>query len=218
MHTRAGSGLSEFARLPSLFRLYQSASALRCYCVSRSASGLPQDITGGCRRAVRFYKLLRLLPMIAARLSPALPSLLGGCPYGYFQRRRCRPTSSVTIPGFGSAADAGVLATLGTRRARVGILKTMLDRDSNEHVREKVTFALSVSKEPSALGQLPHDEGIPLLIQLARSNANREVRKQAMFWLGKARTSAPLSFSKRCRRSSDGCDGCHGLTRTPASL
>ncbi len=46
-----------------------------------------------------------------------------------------------------------------------------LDRD----VREHAVFALS---------QQPKDVGVPALIQIARSNRDREVRKKAFFWLG----------------------------------
>jgi len=46
-----------------------------------------------------------------------------------------------------------------------------LDRD----IREHAVFALS---------QQPRDVGVPALIQIARSNKDREVRRKAFFWLG----------------------------------
>jgi hypothetical protein len=67
----------------------------------------------------------------------------------------------------------------GTHRGRslvledfdVGDARGIIDRD----VREHAVFALS---------QEPHDVGVPALIQIARSNRDREVRKKAFFWLG----------------------------------
>ena len=45
-----------------------------------------------------------------------------------------------------------------------------------------------------ALSQLPKDEGIPLLIKVAKSNQNPAVRKQAMFWLGQSKDPRALDF------------------------
>ena len=55
----------------------------------------------------------------------------------------------------------------------------------NTEVKKKAVFALS---------QLPKDEGVPLLINVARTNANPEVRKQAMFWLGQSKDPRALAF------------------------
>jgi len=52
-------------------------------------------------------------------------------------------------------------------------------------VKRKAVFALS---------QLPRDEGVPLLIDIARNNSNREVKKQAMFWLGQSKDARAVSF------------------------
>jgi HEAT repeat protein len=52
-------------------------------------------------------------------------------------------------------------------------------------VKKKAVFALS---------QLPKSEGVPLLIQVARTNANPAVRKQAMFWLGQSRDPRALDY------------------------
>ncbi len=45
-----------------------------------------------------------------------------------------------------------------------------------------------------ALSQLPKDEGIPLLIKIAKTNRNPAVRKQAMFWLGQSKDPRALDF------------------------
>jgi HEAT repeat protein len=45
-----------------------------------------------------------------------------------------------------------------------------------------------------ALQQLPPEQGVPLLIQVARSNRNPAVRKQAMFWLGQSQDPRAVQF------------------------
>jgi HEAT repeat protein len=52
-------------------------------------------------------------------------------------------------------------------------------------VKKRAVFALS---------QLPKDEGVPLLIQVAKTNTNPVVRKQAMFWLGQSHDPRALQF------------------------
>ena len=54
-----------------------------------------------------------------------------------------------------------------------------------DEVKKKAVFALS---------QLPADEGVPRLIQVARTNKNPAVRKQAMFWLGQSKDPRALAF------------------------
>jgi hypothetical protein len=46
----------------------------------------------------------------------------------------------------------------------------------------------------AALGRMPKDEGVPLLIQVARTNRNPAVRKQAMFWLGESKDPRAVTF------------------------
>jgi hypothetical protein len=41
---------------------------------------------------------------------------------------------------------------------------------------------------------MPKDEGVPKLIEVAKTNRNREVRKQAMFWLGQSNDPRALEF------------------------
>jgi HEAT repeat protein len=60
-----------------------------------------------------------------------------------------------------------------------------VDVDPEIGVRKKAVFALS---------QLPKDEGVPLLIGVARSHRSAEVRKQAMFWLGQSGDARALAF------------------------
>ena len=64
-------------------------------------------------------------------------------------------------------------------------IRSAVDNDPETDVKRKAVFALS---------RLPKDEGVPLLIEIARNNRNREVRKQAMFWLGQSRDPRAISF------------------------
>ncbi len=56
-----------------------------------------------------------------------------------------------------------------------------VDRD----VREQAVFALS---------QRPRSEGVPALINIARTNRDPEIRKKALFWLGQSRDPRALAL------------------------
>lgn len=60
-----------------------------------------------------------------------------------------------------------------------------IDNDPDTEVKKRAVFALS---------QLPKDEGVPLLITVAKTNRNPVVRKQAMFWLGQSKDPRALQF------------------------
>jgi HEAT repeat protein len=66
----------------------------------------------------------------------------------------------------------------------VGTLTQALE-DPETEVRKKAVFALS---------QLPKNEGVPKLIDVARSHRDPAVRRQAMFWLGQSRDPRALAF------------------------
>ena len=53
---------------------------------------------------------------------------------------------------------------------------------------------IEVKKAVFALSQLPADEGVPILIDIARAHRNPEVRKQAMFWLGQSKDPRATKF------------------------
>ena len=64
-------------------------------------------------------------------------------------------------------------------------LQRAIDNDPETEVKKKAVFGLT---------QMPENEGIPLLIQVAKTNRNPAVRKQAMFWLGQSKDPRALSF------------------------
>jgi hypothetical protein len=51
------------------------------------------------------------------------------------------------------------------------------ERSEDDELKTQAVFVLS---------QLPRDEGIPQLLEVARSNPNHRVRSQALFWLGQS--------------------------------
>jgi HEAT repeats len=66
-----------------------------------------------------------------------------------------------------------------------GTITDAIENDPDTEVKTRAVFALS---------QLPKDEGVPKLIEVARTNRNRKVRQQAMFWLGQSRDPRALKF------------------------
>jgi hypothetical protein len=60
-----------------------------------------------------------------------------------------------------------------------------IEKDPDTEVRKRAVFALS---------QLPKDESIPKLIDVAKNNRNTAVRQQAMFWLGQSNDPRALKF------------------------
>ena len=60
-----------------------------------------------------------------------------------------------------------------------------IQNDPDTEVKKKAVFALS---------QLPKDDGVPKLIEVARTQRNPEVRKQAFFWLGQSGDPRALAF------------------------
>ena len=67
----------------------------------------------------------------------------------------------------------------------IGAISNAIANDPETDVKKRAVFALS---------QLPKDDGVPLLIQVARTNTNPAVRKQAMFWLGQSRDPRAVRF------------------------
>lgn len=58
------------------------------------------------------------------------------------------------------------------------------DNTTDKEVRLSAVFAISQRRE----------EGVPMLIDIARTSKNGEVRKQAMFWLGQSHDKRALAY------------------------
>jgi len=80
------------------------------------------------------------------------------------------PRSTRTQSVFWLGQAAGDAATRGLN-------DIVVDNSVDREVREQAVFALS---------QRPHDEGVPALIAVARTNKDPEIRKKALFWLGQS--------------------------------
>jgi hypothetical protein len=61
--------------------------------------------------------------------------------------------------------------------ATKGLSDLAEDEGEDREVRDQAVFALS---------QLPDDQGIPILIRLAKSNKDPKIRRKAIFWLGQS--------------------------------
>jgi hypothetical protein len=77
------------------------------------------------------------------------------------------------------------LAQRAGQKVAEAAINDAIANDPETEVKKKALFALT---------QMPSGEGIPLLIQVARTNRNPEVRKQAMFWLGQSKDQRALAF------------------------
>jgi HEAT repeat protein len=80
------------------------------------------------------------------------------------------------------------LAQVAQHRISEEEIQRAIASDPEADVKRAAVFALS---------RLPADEGVPKLIELAESNRNPVVRKQAMFWLGQSRDARALDFFAR---------------------
>lgn len=77
------------------------------------------------------------------------------------------------------------LAQKAQKKAAVEAIENAVENDPETEVKKQAVFAFS---------QMPADQGTPMLIHLAETNRNREVRKQAMFWLGQSKDPRALQF------------------------
>ncbi len=65
------------------------------------------------------------------------------------------------------------------------VIQNALANDPESAVRERAVFALS---------QMKDGEGVPILIELAKTHRDPAVRKKAMLWLGQSKDSRALEF------------------------
>jgi hypothetical protein len=72
-----------------------------------------------------------------------------------------------------------------------GLDSLAADTGADLEVRKQAVFALS---------QRPSDEGVPVLIRIARSNPHPELRKTALFWLGQSEDPRAISLFEEILR------------------
>jgi hypothetical protein len=64
-------------------------------------------------------------------------------------------------------------------------IRRAIEQDPDTEVKKKAVFALT---------QMRNGDGVPLLIEIARTHQNAAVKKQAMFWLGQSKDPRALKF------------------------
>jgi HEAT repeat protein len=60
-----------------------------------------------------------------------------------------------------------------------------IENDPDTQVKKRAVFALA---------QISNGDGIPKLIEVARTNRNPAIRKEAVFWLGQSHDTRALQF------------------------
>lgn len=94
----------------------------------------------------------------------------------------------VRISQTGPPRHRGTALTWLARQAAAEALPAIdaaLQKDPDTEVKKQAVFALS---------RFPNQEGVPKLIDVARTHANAEVRRQAMFWLGESKDPRAVDF------------------------
>ncbi len=93
-------------------------------------------------------------------------------------RRATLPSKTRTSAVFWISQSAGDAATRG-------LADLAGDEAQDRDVREHAVFGLS---------QLPDNQGVPILLQVARSNRDPQIRRKAIFWLGQSEDARALAF------------------------
>lgn len=75
--------------------------------------------------------------------------------------------------------------------ATKGLDSLVTDTGGDLEIRKQAVFALS---------QRPVDEGVPVLIRIARTNRHPEIRKTALFWLGQSEDPRALTLFEEILR------------------
>ena len=70
-----------------------------------------------------------------------------------------------------------------------GLDSLVSDEKGDRDIREHAVFALS---------QRPKEEGVPILIRIAKTNKDPEIRRRALFWLGQSEDPRALALFERC--------------------
>jgi HEAT repeat protein len=116
-----------------------------------------------------------VLPAVLADSTTVWPSLLQIARDTTTRSRATRQDASFWLSRFAASALAG----------HAGSLVEDEERDERDDLKAHAVFVLS---------QLPHDEGVPALLDVARNNRDTRVRGQALFWLGQSGDLRALSL------------------------
>ena len=116
-----------------------------------------------------------ILPAAVADSAVVWPRLLGIARNDRFDRER-RREATFWVGQAAEAAATNGLDTLAT------------DETGDREVRESAIFALS---------QRPGNEGIPVLVHIATTNRDPDLRRKALFWLGQSDDPRALAVFER---------------------
>jgi HEAT repeat protein len=93
----------------------------------------------------------------------------------------------------------------GKDPSAMSTLQNMYGSISNREVKKQIIFAASINKdndEPSAKNR-SDDEGVNFLIKVAETDEDRELKKQALFWLGQKAGKRSLDALNKAVDSDD---------------
>ena len=77
------------------------------------------------------------------------------------------------------------LAQTATRQVSEDAIRKTIDNDPETEVKKKAVFALT---------QMKNGDGVPLLIEIARTNRNAVLKKEAMVQLGRSKDPRAVKF------------------------
>ena len=110
-----------------------------------------------------------IFPAVLADSATVWPALLAIARDRGTRSRSTRSDALFWLSRFASGALAG--------RPNSPFAEDEDERSDDDDLKKHAVFVLS---------QLPRDEGVPQLLEVARSNPNWRVRSQALFWLGQS--------------------------------
>jgi HEAT repeat protein len=110
-----------------------------------------------------------IMPAVLADSATVWPVLLGIAKDRETRNRSTRQEAALWLSRFASGAVAGY--------RNDPFVEDDSDKTEEEELKTQAIFVAS---------QLPRGDGIPLLLEVARSNKNPRIRASAMFWLGQS--------------------------------
>ena len=125
-----------------------------------------------------------MLPAVLADSATVWPSLLAIARDTETRSRSTRNEALFWLSRFASGAAAG--------RRNDPFAEDDDAETDDEDLKKHAVFVLS---------QLPHGEGIPQLLEIARTNRSVRVRSQALFWLGQSGDSRAIALFESMLRS-----------------
>jgi len=97
--------------------------------------------------------------------------------------------------------DAVFAIGVGTDPAAIGTLQSLYESVNAYEVKKQVIFAASIHHDES--GNKNDDAGVSFLINVAESNTDRALKKEALFWLGQKAGQRALDALGKTVESND---------------